>query len=320
MPAPVVVGLDGGGTYTRAVCADLAGNVLAQAQTGGANPSKNADAEQNLQGAIQQVLALAQRTPAEVVELVAGISGLDDPADQTWAQKFTTVPGLTIQPACVNDAVVAWAGALGLQPGIIVIAGTGCIVFGVTEQGRQVRNYDFSHYAQATARDLTYTTVFRIVAGEIAAADQKFVEEILAYFGAPTTLALAEQAVRNEQRAYKEVIRQYGEGAPLVTAAAAQAVPLACAVCDEAVRQLAQGVRLLGSLFAQDAVAYALIGSVVRSLYLQQRLTALLAIPTNHTYIPTEPILSPERGAVLLALQRYGVIIDDQLLKRLRFP
>ena len=40
---------------------------------------------------------------------------------------------------------VAWAGALTLQPGIIVIAGTGCIVFGVTETGREVRNYSFEH-------------------------------------------------------------------------------------------------------------------------------------------------------------------------------
>jgi len=318
MSAAVVIGLDGGGTYTRAVCADLAGNLLAQAQSGGANPSKNVDAEQNIQSAIQQVLAAAGRTAADVAGLTAGISGLDAAEDQVWAHRFTTIPTLAIQPDCVNDAVVAWAGALALQPGIIVIAGTGCIIFGVTEKGRMVRNYDFSHYADATARNLTYATVFRILAGETTAADQEFVGEILAYFGVPTLAALAEWAVGNEVRDYKVVIRQYGEGAPLITAAAERGIPLAGAVCDQAVQQLAQGVRLLGSLFALNPVPYALIGSVVRSPYLQQQLTAALAITTNHTYRHMEPILSPEVGAVLLALQRQGSLIDQQLLERLR--
>lgn len=318
MTTPVVIGLDGGGTYTRALCADLAGNVLAQAQTGGANPSKNADAEQNVQGAIRQVLALAHRAPAAVVGLVAGIAGLDAAADQVWAEKFTTVPGLTIQPHCVNDAVVAWAGALALQPGIIVIAGTGCVIFGVTERGRQVRNYDFSHYADATARNLTFNTVFRILAGETSAADQELVGAMLAHFGVATQAALAEQAAQNDHGDYKTVIRAYGAGAPLVTAAAERGVPLACAVCSDAAKQLAQGVRLLGSLFTPDPIPYALIGSVARSAYVQRQLNTLLATPTNHSYRTTEPLLPPAAGAILLALQRHNVPIDQPLLQRIK--
>lgn len=120
----VVIGLDGGGTYTRVLCVDLAGNVLARVQAGGANPSKNVDAEANVQQAIGQVLAVAQRQPEQVAALVAGIAGLDEPDDQVWAARFTSLPGIRVKPHCVNDAVVAWAGALTLQPGIIVIAGS----------------------------------------------------------------------------------------------------------------------------------------------------------------------------------------------------
>lgn len=54
----VVIGVDGGGTYTRVLCTDLAGNVLARVQVGGANPSKNHDAKQNVQQALWQVLTL----------------------------------------------------------------------------------------------------------------------------------------------------------------------------------------------------------------------------------------------------------------------
>jgi len=129
---------------------------------------------------------------------------------------------------------------------------------------------------------------------------------------------LAEQAALNDHGDYKTVIRAYGAGAPLVTAAAERSVPLACAVCTDAAKQLAQGVRLLGSLFALEPIPYALIGSVARSAYVQRQLTTALATPTNHVYRFTEPILAPEAGAALLALQRQGSLIDARLIQRLR--
>lgn len=314
----IVIGIDGGGTYTRALASDLTGRVLAQARTGGANPSKNADAQQNLQTAIQQVINATGCTPAQVVGLVAGIAGLDAPDDQAWAQRFTTIPGLPIKPHCVNDAVVAWAGAHGLQPGIIVIAGTGCILFAVTETGRQVRNYDFWHYADATARNLAFDAVFRILAGEQTATDQPFVATILTYFGVKTIAELALLAAQNNANDEKTIIRRYSACAPLVTTAAEQGAPLACAVCDTAVGALARGVRLLGSLFATDTVTYALIGGVARSHYIQPRLVNLLTEPANRHYRMVEPALSPEAGAVLIALQQQGVAVTDGLIQMLK--
>jgi hypothetical protein len=67
----VVIGIDGGGTYTRALCADLEGRVLAFAQTGGAHPRKNAIAEENVRAAIGQILDRAGREPGQVVGVVA---------------------------------------------------------------------------------------------------------------------------------------------------------------------------------------------------------------------------------------------------------
>jgi N-acetylglucosamine kinase-like BadF-type ATPase len=76
---------------------------------------------------------------------VAGFAGLDAPEDQEWADRFTAVPGLVCPRLSVNDAVIAHAGALRSLPGIIAISGTGPIVFGVTPDVRQIRNYDFGH-------------------------------------------------------------------------------------------------------------------------------------------------------------------------------
>ena len=314
----VVIGLDGGGTSTRVLCVDLAGNVLAHTQAGGANPSKNVDAEANIQQAIGQALAWARRQPEQVAALVAGIAGLDEPDDHRWAAQFTSLPGLVVKPHCVNDAVVAWAGALTLQPGIIVIAGTGCIVFGVTETGREVRNYSFEHYAAATARHLTFATVFRVLAGETTGADQGLIAQLLAYFGVATVRDLAEQAVQNETTDHRALVRFYSDCAPLITAAATAGVPLACTVCTAAAAALAQGVRVVGSLFDSAIIPYALIGSVARTPYLQQQVTQTLDQPANKRYCAVEPAFSPEAGAVLLALQQLNTPIDKGLLQRLR--
>jgi glucosamine kinase len=313
----VVIGVDGGGTYTRVLCADLEGNVLARTQAGGANPSKNADAEANIQQAIAQALGQAQRAPTQVVALVAGIAGLDEPADCEWAARFTTLPGCAVKPSCVNDAVVAWAGALALEPGIIIIAGTGCIIFGITETGREVRNYSFNHYAAATARHLTFATVFRILAGETTAADQPLIAQLLAYFGAATVRDLAEQAAQNAVITHPEQVRLYSGCAPAITAAAAQGTPLARAVCDAAVAALAQGVRIVGSLFEGAVVPYALIGGVAQASYLQQQVIQTLSAPTNKTYRAVTPAFSPETGAVLLGLQQNKIALTEALLQRL---
>lgn len=313
---PIVIGLDGGGTYTRALCTDLTGHVLAAVQTGGANPSHNADAEQNVQAAIRQVIEQAGYTAGDVVSLVAGLAGLDDPDDLSWAARFTRIPGLTIGPTCVNDAVVAHAGALRSRPGIIAIAGTGSIIFGVTESGRHLRNYDFHQYG-SNARQLAYDTVYRILAGEAQATDAELVQQVLAHFGVADVRSLAELAATNEQQNRQERNRHYGNLAPAITAAAARNEPLAVAACAAAGEALLRGIRLLGILFAQETVECALIGSVIRSPVIKQQLTTALAQPTNKRYVLVEPALAPAAGAVLMALQQHGVMVDDPLCETL---
>ena len=182
MTSALVLGIDGGGTFTRAVAADLTGHVLAQAVNGAGSPNKSVRARENMQEVIRDVVAGAGRSLGDVVELVAGIAGLDAPADQEWAERFTALPGLDCPRLHVNDAVVAHAGALQSQPGIIAISGTGSIVFGVTEAGRHVRNYDFQHYAHSAARHLAYDAVYRVLAEDTGPGDEPFIQQMVTFW------------------------------------------------------------------------------------------------------------------------------------------
>jgi glucosamine kinase len=89
----VVIGIDAGGSTTRALCADLSGTALGYVETGGANPAHNADAKEHVQAAIRTVIAQAGRQLEDVVAVVAGIAGLDEPADHAWATQHTAVSG-----------------------------------------------------------------------------------------------------------------------------------------------------------------------------------------------------------------------------------
>jgi glucosamine kinase len=77
----IFIGIDGGGTYTRALAVDRSGRMLARAEIGGSNPSDTPDAEQNLQGVIREVVARAQGTLSDVAGLVAGLAGVNNNAE-----------------------------------------------------------------------------------------------------------------------------------------------------------------------------------------------------------------------------------------------
>lgn len=313
----MIIGIDAGGTHTRAICMDLSGNVLARTQSGGGNPSKNPGAKDNIQSVIRKVLAHAGYTPEQVVNLVAGFSGLNRADDLAWATDFATLPEFSFEPTCVNDAVVAHAGAFALKPGIVAIGGTGSIVFGVNDAGDQFSDYDFNHHTDAHARALGYHAVFSILSGTTVDEDMPLVAQTLHHFGVDTIAALSAIARTSSNRPRDEVVRQYSSIAPFITNGAEAGIPLACLVCDRAVDRFALGIRLVGSLFhennQQDNIAlgqtvdYTLIGSVVRHSYIRLHLIEALNHPTNHTYRYIEPALSPEAGAALMALADLGI-------------
>src|SRR5438067_13838592 len=96
MAGKIVVGVDGGGTTTRAIAADMEGRVVGYAEAGGSNPHHNPRAKENAREAIRAAIQQAEREPREVAALVAGVPGLDEPEDEGWAAQHTALPG----PAC----------------------------------------------------------------------------------------------------------------------------------------------------------------------------------------------------------------------------
>jgi glucosamine kinase len=316
----VVIGLDGGGTHTRVLCCALDGQVLAYAQTGGSSPTHNTfeDAERNSRLAIADALRQAERTPADVMALTAGMAGLDSPKDHEWAERFTALPDLTAARVHVNDAVIAHAGALQSRPGIIVICGTGSILYAVNEAGQAENNYHYLHYANASGRSLALDALHRLLAGEAQTADAVFIEDTLAFWQVQDLTGLRERIAAFHSVPWTEKVHAFGKMASLVTDFALRSSPLCRRVCGSGAEAVRIGICLLGAAFAARPVAVALIGSSARSPAMQQAIAAELLQAAPGQYQLVEPVFPSEAGAVLMALRQCGVTPDETLLERLR--
>ena len=142
-----IAGVDGGQSSTTAAVADESGRILGR----GVGPPADLVGEQpgslRQRNAIQTALAAALRdaglpSDARLCVLVVGLTGHDSgmPPPTGFDQLADTV-------ATVHDTVIAHAGALGGEPGIVVLAGTGSVAFGnAAPEGPYIRVGGWGYY------------------------------------------------------------------------------------------------------------------------------------------------------------------------------
>ncbi|XP_030543865.1 N-acetyl-D-glucosamine kinase [Rhodamnia argentea] len=148
----VILGLDGGTTSTVCICMPLLPvsdplpdplPVLAKAVAGCSNHNSvgEAAARETLEQVMADALAKSGSNRSAVRAVCLAVSGVNHPTDQQrivkWLREiFPSYVRLYVQ----NDAVAALAsGTLGKLHGCVLIAGTGTIAYGFTEDGREAR-------------------------------------------------------------------------------------------------------------------------------------------------------------------------------------
>lgn len=130
-----VIGIDAGGTKTVGLLADQRGHVLAEARAGGANLQTHGEleVEKVLHDVISQLAALQP-----VDALCLGVAGVDRPQDEAVIRGVLRRLGRTTA-RIVNDATIALLAGAPERFGIVILAGTGSIVFGLDRKGRSGR-------------------------------------------------------------------------------------------------------------------------------------------------------------------------------------
>ncbi|MFD9737006.1 N-acetylglucosamine kinase [Umezawaea sp. NPDC059074] len=125
-----VVGLDAGGTSTRAVVLDLDGTRLGAGVAGGANPNSHPPtrAAAQIRAALRAALdGLDARKVQSGVLGMAGASKLTDPAVAELFTEAWTGAGLRCPMRVVTDSEAAFAAGSASPDGTVVVAGTGSV-------------------------------------------------------------------------------------------------------------------------------------------------------------------------------------------------
>lgn len=139
----LILGIDGGGSKTRALLADASGAVLGAGTAGSSNYQSVGFAVAT--GALQSAIADAfQQAGREAVsDTIAaacfGLSGVDRPADQALFQQWLSVQSVALRWTIVNDAELVLAAGTPDAWGVALICGTGSICFGRSPDGRTTR-------------------------------------------------------------------------------------------------------------------------------------------------------------------------------------
>lgn len=133
----LLLGVDGGGTKTRAVVTDARQNVLGEGLAGPSNPLRVGirKAAANVRTAIKQACRAAGIRVSQVKAAEIGLAGVRQHELRERMRRELNDLGLSALEI-VTDADTALFGATGGGPGLVIIAGTGSICCGVNKQGK----------------------------------------------------------------------------------------------------------------------------------------------------------------------------------------
>jgi N-acetylglucosamine kinase-like BadF-type ATPase len=301
-----VVGVDGGGTKTTAavVGADL--GKVGEATTGPSNGrSVGTDtASANIAEAIGAALRNSDVALADVGVICMCLAGFDTDLDVPVPRGAMRVLGYQGPAIMENDVVGAWAGATEVNPGIVVVAGTGATALGMNARGELWRTDGWDYILGDAGSG------FAIGQSGIRAAMQA-----LDGRAAPTRLVreLADAyGVHNAEEMRRLVDSTHfgkfeiARFATHVAACADDGDVAAQAILQQAGHDLAADalaiIRLLG--MSGDAFPVATVGGVFKSVswVIPPFQQAIARVAPQASF--RAPLHPPEVGAAILALRR----------------
>ncbi|WP_027783221.1 MULTISPECIES: BadF/BadG/BcrA/BcrD ATPase family protein [Burkholderia] len=278
------IGIDGGGTGTRAVLADRHGRELAQGRGG---PSGLGLGIERAWASIGAACADAFTQAGFAFEwsqcaLGCGLAGVNNAA---WLAAFRAQAPLGAL-AIESDAYTTVVGAHGGAPGLIVALGTGSIAAALDAAGacRIAGGFGFPSGDEASGawlgvRALAYAQ--QALDGRVPR--DAFATALLAETGAQNRDALVQWSCDANQTAYARL-------APIVFAHRAH--PVASALIAQAGAEIG---KMIDALDPQQALPVALCGGLADAL--------APAVPARHAARLRAPLDDSAHGALRLALQ-----------------
>lgn len=139
-----VLGIDAGGSKTVCLLADERGTIESEGRGPGAN--LHTAGELGLEKVLHEVMeeAIGER-PIAPAAICLGMAGVDRDDEARTVRAIMRRIGHKSRAVVVNDALIALVAGAGDAPGIVIIAGTGAIVYGRNAAGEAARAGGWGH-------------------------------------------------------------------------------------------------------------------------------------------------------------------------------
>jgi N-acetylglucosamine kinase-like BadF-type ATPase len=133
-----VLGVDAGGTKSRALLATERGEIVASASAGGANLRTHGELEvEKVLHALAEEVSAAAGARADAV--AAGIAGAGRPDDEAVLREILRRIGFRERVVVTNDAHIAFVAGSPGRVGLALVCGTGSIAWGCNGAGEVAR-------------------------------------------------------------------------------------------------------------------------------------------------------------------------------------
>ncbi|MDE0313459.1 MAG: ATPase [Candidatus Poribacteria bacterium] len=136
-----IIGIDGGGTKTVGLLTTETGKHIAKVQVGPSNYHVVGTEQTHdvLKEIISQLSANFGSTALNSIRFCIGMAGLGREEDREVIGQICDKIGISKNRILTHDAHIALVGGIGKQEGVIIISGTGSIVYGIDSNGIEVR-------------------------------------------------------------------------------------------------------------------------------------------------------------------------------------
>ena len=322
MDTQYYLGIDSGGTQTRAVTALSTGEIVGSGISGSAN--RNHYTREQVQGNLGAAVAASMSglPPSSLPKTIfIGTSGVSTEEDRREIYEIAhDASGIDHNDRVIvdNDTIVALTGGLSGRPGIALIAGTGSACFGVNEHGERYLCGGWGALADdvGSAPWLGLRALQMAVRSQDGRMPHTTLQDIVFDF---LDLKEPRDLIGRVHHPHHGLDRSdLGALAPMVLDACRSGDVAASALLLQATDELAtMACVTAGRLFNNGPCDLILVGGVARSGHpFQTELVATLARRAPFITV-REPVLSPVYGAVLEALRADSVAWTPELLANL---
>jgi N-acetylglucosamine kinase-like BadF-type ATPase len=295
----LVLGIDGGGSRTRAAIADAAGAVLGTGQAGSSNYQSVgfAAATQALQQAIDGARSDAGIDPQTRFDGACfGLAGAGRADEQMRFAAWAAERRIAANVRCVSDAEIILAAGTPEQWGVALISGTGSLCWARAPDGTTVRVGGWGYLLgdEGSGYDLAVRAL-RLAAqtADGRAAAHSLLAAVLAHWHLDQPPQLIGYVYRAEltRAAIAEV-------STLVLKLAEAGDPHAAALIEQSAGELADMLTVAVSRLGIDAPPVALAGGMfATSMRLRTALLSRMRMPLGRVTYVDEPVV----GAIRLA-------------------